>query len=327
MEQKKRKSEKAVFILIESILALLIAVSVLVIYAVNRENREKKISVLLEDSESMKWAGLKYGIRMAAQDLNAEVFFVSTDSGWTVDTLQSLIEEEAAGDADAVLTLGLPGEEAAEMLQQEGKKVSLELIMTGVTDADSSFNLTVTEPDHYQAGYALGQELQDNYSGGIQGKTLGVLAASPDSRMILERNQGFLDSVKDSGSEVLWTTVGENAEDPSFLQDLPAVDLIVALDDESTIQSGILTEKHELHGAICYGIGDSMQSIYYLDTGRIECLVVPDSFQTGYNAVASVLNRRIIESEAEEEKPEYSVLYRDTLYEEENQGILLTLSQ
>ncbi len=321
------KNEKSGFILLEVVLGIVIVLSALSIYVSNNGSQKKKISVLLEDSESLKWTGLKYGIRMAAQDQNAEVFFAAADGEWTADTLKAMIEEEIADGADAVLTLGLPGEEAADMLEKEGKKIPLELIVTGVTEETAEGSIKTSEPDHFEIGSALGQAVLKDYTGGIEGKKLGILAEDPESEMIIQRNQGLFRSLKGSGAEVTWSSLVNPDIGPDSISDLPAVDLIISLDDESTFTAGSLTAENELHGAICYGIGDSMQSVYYLDSGMLECLIIPDSFRTGYQAVNSVLKIKSADRRENRENPDYYVLYRDTLFDEENQEILLTLTQ
>ncbi|MDO4617367.1 MAG: hypothetical protein Q4B03_07925 [Lachnospiraceae bacterium] len=286
------KREKTIFLLVELLLGLLVAAAFLLLRSVDQRNKAEKVSVILEDSENVKWSGMKYGIRMAAQDQNAEVFFVSIDTDWTDDTLDALISEEIAGGADAVLT--------EEQLILEG-------------------------PDQTAIGYALGRAVLEDYSGGIQGKTLGILAEDPDSEVTMLRNQGFLDAVQDSGADILWSCAEGEDRERIPAEEQPAVDLVAALDDESTREAGRLTAAQDLHGAILYGIGESMESIYYLDSGRAESLVIPDSFQTGYKALLSLSGSA--DSIGTADMPAYYVVNKDTLFTEENEGILLTLSQ
>ena len=54
------------------------------------------------------------------------------------------------------------------------------------------------------------------------------------------------------------------------------MDFVIALDDNSLTAAGECAAANNLHGAIIYGIGNSTEAVYFLDTGAVECLVVPD---------------------------------------------------
>ena len=89
--------------------------------------------------------------------------------------------------------------------------------------------------------------------------------------------------------------------------------------------SGILLA---VAGAVLYGIGHSMEAFYYLDTGEIQCLVVPDEFNRGYQSVAELSDslRRFMKK-PERNTVSYSTVRRETLFSKENQEVLFTMSQ
>ena len=92
--------------------------------------------------------------------------------------------------------------------------------------------------------------------------------------------------------------------------------------------AGECAQANDLHGALVYGIGNSMEAVYCLDAGYIRCLVVPDDFNMGYQSL-----KEAVESlEHFFRKPQsitvsYTVMRRDTLFKKENQEILFTMSQ
>ena len=60
----------------------------------------------------------------------------------------------------------------------------------------------------------------------------------------------------------------------------------MALDDTSLVEAGEAAKQNNLSGAIVYGIGNSTEAVYYLDTRWAESLIVSDEFTAGYQCVA-----------------------------------------
>lgn len=71
-----------------------------------------------------------------------------------------------------------------------------------------------------------------------------------------------------------------------------------------------------------------MEAFYYLDTGEIQCLVVPDEFNRGYQSVAELSDSlRRFRKKPERNTVSYSTVRRETLFSKENQEVLFTMSQ
>ena len=64
----------------------------------------------------------------------------------------------------------------------------------------------------------------------------------------------------------------------------------MALDDTSLVEAGEAAKQNNLSGAIVYGIGNSTEAVYYLDTRWAESLIVSDEFTAGYQCVAETVN-------------------------------------
>ena len=115
----------------------------------------------------------------------------------------------------------------------------------------------------------------------------------------------------------------------ALLQDaLPEADLVAALDDNSLTAAGECSASNNLHGAVVYGIGNSTEAVYYLDTGSVECLVVPDEFNVGYQSLTEMAGRLKNPFRGlKDRKVSGTVIRREELFTEENQDILFTMSQ
>ena len=103
---------------------------------------------------------------------------------------------------------------------------------------------------------------------------------------------------------------------------------MLALDDTSLVEAGESAKQNNLYGAIVYGIGNSTEAVYCLDTGWAECLVISDEFTAGYQCVAETVNKlRKSFYQMKDQEVSYTILTRDNLFSKENQDLLFTLSQ
>ena len=92
--------------------------------------------------------------------------------------------------------------------------------------------------------------------------------------------------------------------------------------------SGVIMAANNLHGAVVYGIGNSTEAVYYVDTGAVECLVVPDAFNVGYQSLTEIAkNLRNYFHEAGDHTVSHTVLRKENLFSKENQELLFTMSQ
>lgn len=323
------RNHKKVFVLVESLLAVLLVLLVARMFWEKSGEGRYKISVVIQNSDSSQWASFQYGLKMAAQDQNIELSIASTGGTLTVEEEKELIEAEAANGADAVIVQPVPGEGAGEMLKKLEKKVPIMLAGCGVGLEGENSLLPVTEPDNYGIGKALAEELLEDYGGSMEGKTIGILAEHSGSQATASRERGVREALGQKGGSVRWSVSGFLAEDGTHsLRLLPEVDVVVALDDSSLVAAGEDAAAKDLHGALVYGIGHSTEAAYYLDTDMVQCLVVPDGFQMGYQCLtelAESLGHYFRSPKGQ--KVSYTVLRRETLFSEENQELLFTMSQ
>ena len=326
------KNNKRMYLLLEFGLALMVVLLAFVMILENNEEDLARVSVIVQDSEDNQWTAFKYGLRMAAQDQKIEMFVVSTGAGLTLEEERDVILREIENGADAVIVQPVPGADTGKMLQKIAKRVPVMLVGQNLPkeeDPESGTGIPVTEADHRGMGKALAEELLEDYSGRLDGKTFGLIAEEANSVAALERMAGFREAVADKGAQELWAVCGTFQEEgeKTFVEQ-PKVDFVIALDDGSLTMAGECASANDLHGALVYGIGNSTEADYYLDTGAARCLVVPDDFSIGYQsltAIAKSLGNYFYE--LQDQEVSYTVMRRDTLFTKENQEILFTMSQ
>ncbi len=321
------KNSKKMFILTEIILAGMVIIVAFAMFQEKIGEERGKVSVIIQNSDDNQWDAFKYGLRMAAQDYQVEVFVVSTGGTLSADEEREAVEHEVDNGADAVIVQPVMGADIQAMLKKVKSRVPAVLVESLAAEDEQSEKLPYVKPDNPAMGKALAAELLKDYNGRLEGKTMGII--SEEEGAAAERRQGFLEALKDKGIRTLWTVSGVSSENEEhFLEMQEEVDFVIALDDKSLTMAGQEEASNNLHGALVYGIGNSTEAVYYLDTGSTRCLVVPDEFNVGYQSVkeaAESLGHFFRKPQGQ--TVSYTVMRRDTLFSKENQEILFTMSQ
>lgn len=315
------KNSKKMFVILEMVLAVLVLVLAIVMIREQGRGNCHKVSVILSDSDSGRWSAFRYGLKMAAEDQGLEMFVVSTGEMLTVEEEIRLIQEEINNGADAVIVQPVTGAETERKLKETAKKIPVMLAGNTASEDKETSLLPVTETDHYAMGRALAEEVLKDYNGNVAGKTLGIVTQNEVSADAVSRNNGFQDGIKGKGARISWS-VSDSLENQS------KTDLVIALDDASLTMAGECSASNNLHGALVYGIGNSTDAVYYLDTGIAACLVVPDEFNAGYQSMTEVAeNLKHHFHKMKSQTLSFTVMRREELFSPKNQEILFTMSQ
>ncbi len=325
------RNNKKTVILIEGVLAVMVIILAIFMVGDKRGETLGKVSVIVQDPDDGQWSAFKYGLKMAAQDQNIELMVVSTGDRLAVEEERDIIEREIAKGTDAVIIEPLPREGAEEMLEALSEKIPMMLVEHGQAEKkkEGDTEIPVTEPDHYNMGAALAKEAAKDNHGKLEGKTVGLFSDTTNSKAVAQREKGLRDVLESEGATIRWIISGDfRGVEPTFLRQQPPVDLVFALDDSSLTLVGEYASSNELKGTAVYGIGNSTEAIYYLDTGVVQCIVVPDEFSVGYQSLSEVATHLIYSSYGmKSEKISYTTIRKETLFSKENQEILFTMSQ
>ena len=313
------------FIFIEVVLGVMVLLLAFLMLREKNVDRSYQISVIVENADDKQWSAFKYGLKMAAEDKGAEMVMVSTGAALSQEEEKKLIEEEIKNGADGVIIQPVSGEDTQQILKKFSNKAEIMLIDDTLSDTEE---FPVIQPDAYAMGKALAEELLKDYGGNLEGKTLGILTGK-ESRSSAEKEKGFTETLKDTGAKLIWSdTKKPEIEGNTFWESKPEVDFIIALDDDSLTAAGEGAAANNLHGAIVYGIGNSTEAVYYLDTGAVECLVVPDMFHVGYESLTELMNK--LEKafyEYENQEISYTIMRKENMFSKENQEVIFTMSQ
>lgn len=308
--------------------AMLIIMACAVLWEKGRNNLHK-VSVIIQNSDGHQWSAFRYGLKMAAQDQEIEIVIASTGDVLTVEEELDTIRREIDHGADAVIVQPVPGADLEKKLKKLEKKVPIMLVECTAAKEQEKSLFPVVEPDHDAMGRALAEELLKDYNGNLSGKTVGIVTESDETESVRNRIKGFEEILKDTGAECSWTISDCSAETgENSLEAKPEVDLVIALDDHSLITTAEYAAANNLHGALVYGIGNSTEAVYYLDTGTVECLVVPDEFSAGYQSLTEAAESlEHFFRKMKSRTVSHTVIRREELFTRENQEILFTMSQ
>ena len=309
------------FHVIEAVLAVMVILMAAAMLLEKNSKQYRKISVVIQDAEDTQWAAFRYGLKMAAQDQKVELVVASTADVLTKEEQLNTIKREIELGADAVIVQPVPGDDLEQKLKHLEKKVPIMLVEYTAAKEREKSQLPSVEPDHSAMGEALAEELKKDYCGHLSGKKDGILMKADAPHAMNSRRQGVEKALQDTGIVCSWVVDGS-------VENKPEVDIVIALDNNSLIKAAEQAAANNLHGALVYGIGNSTQAAYYLDTGSVECLVVPDEFSVGYYSLTEAAERlRHFFRGMKSRVVAYTVIRREELFEERNQEILFTMCQ
>ncbi len=185
------KNSKKLFILIESVLAVLVIIVAILMVQEKNGRALYKVSVIIKNSDDNQWSAFKYGLKMAAEDHGIEMYVVNTGEELSVEDEKRIIESEINNGADAVIVQPVP--DAEEMLEKIRSKIPVMLVECSASEERASAGIPVTGPDNYAMGVTLAEELLKDYEGKITDKKIGIFSAKDDSEVAVNREKGFKD--------------------------------------------------------------------------------------------------------------------------------------
>lgn len=109
----------------------------------------------------------------------------------------------------------------------------------------------------------------------------------------MNRIAGLKDGLEGSGCEISWeyNYARGNQNTSEIIASKKQVDYLVILDNWALEEVGEAAEENKYHGAKIYGVGSSEKAIVLLDNQNIECLVVPDDYETGYKSMNEIAKK------------------------------------
>ena len=287
-----------------------------------------QVYVIVENSNDNRWVQFMAGMEQAAEDTGISLTIMPTGHIETLSEEETLVERAIANGTDGVILQLCSSQNAAQMLEKLSTRTSIELVNEDAYEVMSNI-VGMVSPDHRAMGEVLAWEAEELADGSLQKYTIGVIRGSLALSSMDQRMEGFIQGLESRGGKAAW--VVEQTDDAKSLKEMLAQqkrpDILVALDN-----TGLETAAEyaaSLSGNMTVlGIGTSMKALYYLDSGTVQSIVVPEDYMMGYQSVSDLAeyihrNRFLPKVQT----VQHRIIHKDTLFAEENQEILFPVQR
>ena len=297
----KVRDSRLIQILILAALGLAVILSVVVpqLFRGRRDPQLLALSVVLRDTDS--WTAARQGMEQAADELGAELRFLTPAAVNDGEEQKALLLREIEGGAAALVVV--PADPAALSAALEPWRVvcpvvTLESPMEGAAGT--------VAPDNALLGRQLAQTLLEDWDGG----TVLLLDAAADCTGVTARLTAAEEELRAAGVPLLR---GEEAEEE-------ACRWVMAFEPAVTQRAA---EKKEAEGLdfSLYGVGASTAVTAQLERGAVTAMAAWSDYAAGYLAVRRAVYAARGEEGALSPLP-FSILRGEDIYAPENQKLL-----
>lgn len=314
MKKNETSIQKRIILFICLVLVGIILWSAYGIFAVEEQEELVHISVIVENNTSARWTSFVLGLEHAAKDHEVDLNIMATGNISNIEEQWNLISQKVEDGTDGIIISPVEAEQISDLNQILSKDVKLAFVESDMIRSEEYVRgiLSVT-PNAKDMGKAIVDAVKEDYAENLSGKNIKVLTHFPKQYAQAECLNYVQSKLEEEGCVFLNTENTSGEESMHYLNN-NQIDICIALDDYSlSIAAKEITEKKKIS---LYGIGTSETNVYYLDRGIISCMVVPNDFKMGYQALTELADR--IRNHKEEEKSieiEYQTVRPDEVHE------------
>ena len=314
--------------LVLALVAMIIAVTGFMIWESGNTAKPRQIHVIVENSNDNRWVQFIEGMKQAAEDQEVILTVVPTGHMETLSEEEAIIERAIANGTDGVIIQLCSSIDAASMLEKLNGRTNIELVDENSYEVMSNV-VGVVSPDHKAIGEAIAGEAALYAPKPLESCTIGVIRGSSALSSMEQRMDGFTQKLESLGGKTAWVLeyMGDAKGIREQIAEHEAPDILVALDNAGMEAAGEYASSQEKKMAVV-GSGTSTKSIYYLDSGVAQSLVVPEDYMMGYQSVsdlADYIHRNRFLPQVR--MIAHRTIHKDTLFAEENQEILFPVQR
>ena len=317
--------------LVLALVAMILAVIGFMVWESGNTANLRQIHVIIENSNDNRWVQFIEGMKQAAEDQEVILTIVPTGHMETLSEEEAIIERAIANGSDGVIIQLCSSIGAASMLEKLNSRTNIELVDENAYEVMSNV-VGVVSPDHKAIGETIANEAALFAEKPLEKCTIGVIRGSSALSSLSsmeQRMDGFTEALESLGGKTTWV-LEQNGDAKDIKEKLAAnetPDILVALDNAGLEVAGEYASSQEKDITVI-GTGTSTKSIYYLDCGIVQSLVVPEDYMMGYQSVsdlADYIHRNrflpLVRTIA------HRTIHKDTLFAEENQEILFPVQR
>jgi len=310
------------------LVATIMAVTGFMLWESGNTANLRQIHVIIENSNDNRWVQFIEGMKQAAEDQEVILTIVPTGHMETLSEEEAIIERAIANGSDGLIIQLCSSIDAASMLEKLNSRTNIELVDENAYEVMSNV-VGVVSPDHKAIGETIANEAALFAEKPLEKCTIGVIRGSSALSSMEQRMDGFTEALESLGGKTTWV-LEQNGDAKDIKEKLAAnetPDILVALDNAGLEAAGEYASSQEKDITVI-GTGTSTKSIYYLDCGIVQSLVVPEDYMMGYQSVsdlADYIHRNrflpLVRTIA------HRTIHKDTLFAEENQEILFPVQR
>ena len=300
-------------------LAVLLSVIIYSAYGMVNQGRDDdyiSISVIVNDSSNARWDAFREGLEQGAEDNQVHLNLVSTGSFQNAQEEHTIVKRELEGDAAGVIVE--PYSSEADSVLQGAAADSVVLVKTGV-ETDTLYTSVMT--DHIKFGESLADAAIE------AGETkVGILSGNQSQLGMRQRLKGVKERLAEAGVEISWVLsakeLNKKIRNTEYFVN-NQVNAVISLENDDTENAVELLSDNVGISWRIYGEGRSEKTVYYLDKGQIQELVVPNEYYMGYESmVLAVQMARYHTDKMEQVEVDFFRVTKENLYAEETSRIL-----
>lgn len=293
----------------------------------------KEVAVLIKATDSDFWQYVLVGAENYAAE-NPDKVHVTTygpANESDIDQQVSILEQIISSSPDAIVIASTSSDATVPAIEDAVSKGIPVITVDNKVKTDKVSTLLAT--DNLKGGAAaadtLVQMIKD--SGKELKGTVGVLSNMAGVQVLADRDQGFIDRMKEIAPDVkLLETVYADADMTKAMN--AAGDIIAANDDllgffadNNTVGSGTaraITEKGKENDLVLVAFDSDPEEIKGLGTGAVDALVLQDPFGMGYFGVEDAL--KVLAGETLESYVDtgVTIVTKENMDQEEIKGLL-----
>ena len=300
-------------------LAVLLSVIIYSAYGMVNQGRDDdyiSVSVIVNDSSNARWDAFREGLEQGAEDNQIHLNLVSTGSFQSAQEEQGIVKRELEGDADGVIVD--PYSSEADSVLPAGSAYSVVLVETGI-ETDTLYTSVMT--DHIKFGRSLADAAIE------AGETrVGILSGNQSQLGMRQRLKGVKERLEEAGVKISWVLSAKELDKKIRNTEYFAsnqVNAVISLENDNTEKAVDLVSDNAGISWRIYGEGRSEKTVYYLDKGLIQELIVPNEYYMGYESMTLAAQMvRYHTDKTEQAEVEFFRVTKDNLYAEETSRIL-----
>lgn len=297
-------------------------------FADEEKTAEVRISVIVEDSNHVRWSTFQQGIEQAAREHGVDLTYVTTGEYESQQEEMDLIEQRIQDGADGIILSPYSSDEISLLQDRVSGGTQLILVENRVHPLeDESQTITAITPDYKGMAEKLAEEIKKDFAGQLAGQRVKILLSHNKSLGMEEAVASLQKALQNSVAEVL---VSDDLT-PSRLKKGLSVNscgIILALDDKSLW--AVAKEKNGLEKCETriYGIGCSEPNLYYLEHDTIQCMLVANDYKMGYVSLTTLTDSiREFRKDLRNAEIDFKTIRPDEIHIQENERYLFPVIQ